>query len=118
MKLTFLKGLFVGSLVGGTIGLLKTPRSGKQNREAFKDYIDETTILVEDVSNKVNDLKGAITQLSNESQSFATTFTKEMNETAQAFTYEAEPRLRRIQEQTEKLTTDINDLNQAVSSDA
>ena len=117
MKPTLFNGLLFGCLIGGVAGLLRTPQTGKQNREKLKQYIEGTTEHVEDVSNKVSDLKDAVTELSNQSKQFSSTFMKEMNETVQSFTYEAEPRIRRMQDQTKKLQTDINDLSQSMGSD-
>lgn len=116
MKPTLFGGLLFGGLIGGMAGLLRTPRTGKENRETLKQYIEETTEHVEDVSSKVSDLKDAVTELSNESKTFSSTFMKEMNETVQSFTYEAEPRIRRMQDQAKKLQTDIQDLSQSVGS--
>lgn len=106
MKLGFINGILFGALAGGAYGLLKAPSSGEENRENMKSYLDDTTVLVQDVTDRVKDLKGAISDLTNESKYLASDFSKEMNDTVQAFSYEAEPRMRRIQEQANKLSQD------------
>lgn len=116
MKIGLASGLVVGAIAGGVYGLLKTPRTGEQNREAMKSYIDDTTVLVQDVTEKVKDLKGAISELTNEGKNMATDFAKDMNETAQEFSYEVEPRMRRIQQQADKLTSDIQGMSENLSS--
>lgn len=118
MKLGLGSGMLFGALVGGAYGLMKTPRKGTENREAMKSYLDDTTVLVQDVTDKVKDLKSAISELTNEGKSLATDFSKEMNETVQEFSYEAEPRLRRIQEQANKLNKDVQDVTEQFSSSA
>ena len=110
----FMNGLFLGSAAGGIYGLLKSPRTGKENRVALKSYVDDTTLLVNDVSKSVNDLKGAIAQLTNEGKNLAEEFTQDVKESVDEFSFEAEPRLRRIQEHTEKLTADMEDLTQSM----
>ena len=116
MKIGLASGLVVGAIAGGVYGLLKTPRTGEQNREAMKSYIDDTTVLVQDVTEKVKDLKGASSELTNEGKNMATDFAKDMNETAQEFSYEVEPRMRRIQQQADKLTSDIQGMSENLSS--
>ncbi|EDP68029.1 hypothetical protein CAT7_02217 [Carnobacterium sp. AT7] len=110
----FMNGLFLGAAAGGIYGLLKSPRTGKENRVALKSYVDDTTLLVNDVSKSVNDLKGAIAQLTNEGKNLAEEFTQDVKESVDEFSFEAEPRLRRIQEHTEKLTADMEDLTQSM----
>ena len=97
----FMNGLFLGAAAGGIYGLLKSPRTGKENRVALKSYVDDTTLLVNDVSKSVNDLKGAIAQLTNEGKNLAEEFTQDVKESVDEFSFEAEPRLRRIQEHTD-----------------
>ena len=116
MKIGLASGLVVGAIAGGVYGLLKTPRTGEQNREAMKSYIDDTTVLVQDVTEKVKDLKGAISELTNEGKNLATDFAKDMNETAQEFSYEVEPRMRRIQEQANKLNSDVQDMTESMKT--
>lgn len=116
MKLGLKSGMLFGAIVGGVYGLIKTPRKGTENREAVKNYLDDTTVLVQDVTDKVKDLKGAISQLTNEGKSLATEFTKDMNETVQEFSNEAEPRIRRIQEQANKLNEDVQEVSEQFSS--
>ncbi|SDQ49941.1 YtxH domain-containing protein [Carnobacterium viridans] len=110
----FMNGLILGAAAGGIYGLLKSPRTGKENRAVLKTYVDDTTVLVNDVSKSVNDLKGAIAQLTNEGKTLAEEFTQDVKESVDEFTYEAEPRMRRIQEHTEKLTADVEDLTQSM----
>ena len=112
----FFKGLIFGSIAGGAYTLLKTPRSGEENREILLDYIDDTTLLVDDVTKSMNELKEAFSTLSNEGKALAEEFTQEVTVSIEDFTNQTEPRIRRIQEQTEKLSNDVEGLTQQVSS--
>ena len=46
----FLKGLLFGSAVGGIVTLLTTEKSGKENREAIKETVDESMSKINDVT--------------------------------------------------------------------
>lgn len=118
MKNHFILGLVTGLIAGGVYGLLKTPRSGKENQEMAKDYVDDATYHVDDVTEKVKELKDAISRLTNEGKTLATTFASDMDKTAKEFMYEAEPRMRRIQEKAEVLQKDVEDLSQTMSETA
>lgn len=110
MKIGFAGGILFGAVIGGAYGLLKTPRTGEENRVAMKSYLDDTTVLVQDVTEKVKDLKGAISELSTESKLLAGDFAKDMNDTMTEFSYEVEPRMRRIQDQVNKLSKDAQEM--------
>lgn len=116
MKIGLASGLVFGAVAGGVYGLLKTPRTGEENREAMKSYLDDTTVLVQDVTDRVKDLKGAISELTNEGKTLATDFAKDMNETVQEFSYEVEPRMRRIQDQANKLNSDVQEMTENMKS--
>lgn len=115
MAKKFLFGLLVGSAAGAAVGLLTTPRTGKENQQMVKDYIDGTTDHVQDVSDKLKDLQSAVQNLTNEGKNFTTVFTKDMQQTVSNFTYEAEPRLRRIQQKAEVLIKDAETAGKNIS---
>lgn len=106
MAKKFFWGLVTGGIAGAAYGLLTTPRSGKENQLFIKEYIQDTTDHVQDVSAKLTDLQGAVQTLAEEGRYFTTVFSKEMDQTISNFTYEAEPRLQRIQENADKLLKD------------
>lgn len=111
-----LLGTVSGLVLGGIYGLVNTPRSGKENLEALKAYIDETTYHVQDVTEKVNDLKFAVSQLTAESKFVQDEFMTDIQKIATDFQYEAEPRLRRIQEKADKIQREIEETAQSVST--
>lgn len=110
MAHSFFKGLLFGSLVGGVATLLTTPRSGKDNRDVLLSYVDDTTVLVDDVSSSLTNLKGAIHNLTTEGTALANEFSKDISDTVEEFTMQNEPRLRRIEEKSEKLKNDLEEL--------
>lgn len=99
-------GLLVGGVAGAAYGLLTTPRTGKENQQMMKDYIDGTTTHVEDVSEKLKDLQSAVQTLTAEGKNFSTIVMNDVQQSITNFTYEAEPRLKRIQEKAEVLIKD------------
>lgn len=103
----FIFGTLSGVIVGGIYGLINTPRSGKDNQKALKNYADETTDYIQDISDNINDLQQSISQLKNEVSFVQNDVMDEMNLIAKEFQHEAEPRLRRIQEKTEKMQTEV-----------
>ncbi|OJF95765.1 YtxH domain-containing protein [Alkalibacterium sp. 20] len=105
----FLLGSLSGLVAGGIYGLIKTPRSGEENQQALKNYVDETSDHLQDVSNKVNELKISINQLTTEISFVQNDFMDEMQLIAKEFQHEAEPRLRRIQEKSGKIQTEVED---------
>lgn len=111
-----LLGTVSGLVLGGIYGLVNTPRSGKENQEALKAYIDETTYHVQDVTEKVNDLKFAVSQLTAESKFVQDEFMTDIQKIATDFQYEAEPRLRRIQEKAAKIQREVEETAQSVST--
>lgn len=103
----FLLGSISGVVLGGIYGLLKTPRSGKENQQMIKDYVDETTYHVQDVSDRVKDLKAAVNTLTAEGKKLQEEFAVDVQKIADEYMYEAEPRIRRIQEKADKMTKEI-----------
>lgn len=103
----FLLGSLSGIVVGGIYGLIKTPRTGKENQEAIKVYIDDTNTHVQDVTDKVNDLKESISQLTQEAKFVQNEFSADVQATVTDFQYDMEPRLRRIQEHADKIQSEI-----------
>jgi len=109
MAKKFMWGLLIGSVAGAAYGLLTTPRTGKENQQMMKDYIDGTTYHVQDVSEKLKNLQAAVHTLTEESKNLTTVFTEDVKQSVYSFTYEAHPRIRRIQQRAEVLSKDIQD---------
>lgn len=105
----FVLGSLSGLVAGGIYGLIKTPRSGKENQQALRNYADETSDHLQDVSDKVSDLKDSINQLKAEVSFVQNDVMDEMTLIAKEFQHEAEPRLRRIQEKTKKIQTEAQE---------
>lgn len=103
----FILGSLSGIILGGTYGLLTTPRSGKENQEKLKNYIDDTTDHVKDVNDKVSVLKAAMQNLTDEGMKLQTEFITDIQALSNEYMYEAQPRIERIQRKTDKISKDI-----------
>ncbi|GEL67849.1 YtxH domain-containing protein [Marinilactibacillus psychrotolerans] len=103
----FLLGTLSGVVLGGVYGLLKTPRTGKENQDMLKNYIDDTTNHVKDVNEKVGDLKIAIQNLTDEGMKLQTEFMTDIQNLSNEYLYEAQPRVERIKRKADKINKDI-----------
>ncbi|WP_027107718.1 YtxH domain-containing protein [Lacticigenium naphthae] len=112
-KFGFGKGLLTGVIAGGIYGLVKTPRTGKENQEIAKEYIDDAAYHFDDVTLKVKNLKNSIQRLVDEGKTINESVVPAVEKTVKEFQYDMEPRVRRIQEKMDKINDDVEQLNQA-----
>ncbi|WP_208559113.1 YtxH domain-containing protein [Marinilactibacillus kalidii] len=112
----FLLGSLSGIILGGTYGLLTTPRSGKENQEKLKNYVDDTTDHVKDVNDKVGDLKVALQNLTDEGVKLQIEFITDIQALSNEYMYEAQPRIERIQRKTDKISKDIEAATVSIKS--
>lgn len=104
---SFMEGIVFGTVVGGLLGLLNTPRSGKENREKAKAYLEDNTLAVEDLNESVQGLRKAIQSLTNEGLASVTTVSEEVTKSIESFTQQAQPRINRINDKLAVLTEDM-----------
>lgn len=104
---SFMEGIVFGAVVGGLLGLLNTPRSGKENREKAKAYLEDNTLAVEDLNESVQGLRKAIQSLTNEGLASVTTVSEEVTKSIESFTQQAQPRINRINDKLAVLTEDM-----------
>lgn len=104
---SFMEGIVFGTVVGGLLGLLNTPRSGKENREKAKAYLAVNTLAVKDLNESVQGLRKAIQALTNEGLASVTTATEDVAKSVENFTQQAQPRINRINDKLAVLTEDL-----------
>lgn len=106
----FIKGLLFGSLLGGTLGLLFAPRSGNQTRQKLSLSLEEATRTQEDLNRSLQ----RFTETAKETQTLVTKMIPELmtglQKDIEAFQFQAEPRIKRIQKQAEVLNEHIAQL--------
>lgn len=103
----FILGTLSGVVLGGIYGLLTTPRTGKENQNMLKDYINDSTDQFKDVNDKVSDLKASIQNLTDEGMKLQNEFMTDIQQLSNDYMYEAQPRLERIKRKTDKINKDL-----------
>ena len=101
---SFMEGIVFGTVVGGLLGLLNTPRSGKENRAKAKAYLEDNTLAVEDLNESVQGLRKAIQSLTNEGLASVNAVSEEVTKSIESFTQQAQPRINRINDKLAVLT--------------
>jgi gas vesicle protein len=106
----FTKGLLFGALAGGIGGLLFAPKSGKATRQQFLDEVEEWTDLKGDFSAKLDRFKESAEILRETADLYVEPFIEGINQDIQNFNFQAEPRMNQIQEQIEKIQSELPDV--------
>lgn len=104
----FAKGLLVGSVVGGGLGLLLAPKKGKETRQSVVDSVDETTQMTTDLTKSIQRFNESLVTLKKTAAEVIPTFTEDMTQTVEDFKFQAEPRMKQITNQVEKIQTTLD----------
>lgn len=113
---SFMEGIVFGTVVGGLLGLLNTPRSGKENRAKAKAYLEDNTLAVEDLNESVQGLRKAIQSLTNEGLASVNAVSEEVTKSIESFTQQAQPRINRINDKLAILTDDMEKVAASMES--
>ncbi|MPM17439.1 hypothetical protein SDC9_63828 [bioreactor metagenome] len=113
---SFMEGIVFGTVVGGLLGLLNTPRSGKENRAKAKAYLEDNTLAVEDLNESVQGLRKAIQSLTNEGLASVNAVSEEVTKSIESFTQQAQPRINRINDKLAVLTDDMEKVAASMES--
>ena len=113
---SFMEGIVFGTVVGGLLGLLNTPRSGKENRAKAKAYLEDNTLAVEDLNESVQGLRKAIQSLTNEGLASVNAVSEEVTTSIESFTQQAQPRINRINDKLAILTDDMEKVAASMES--
>ena len=113
---SFMEGIVFGTVVGGLLGLLNTPRSGKENRAKAKAYLEDNTLAVEDLNESVQGLREAIQSLTNEGLASVNAVSEEVTKSIESFTQQAQPRINRINDKLAILTDDMEKVAASMES--
>lgn len=118
MGQNFIKGILFGATAGSLGGLLFAPRSGKETQQKIKVTLDQTGTEFDDAAAAAKELRKSVQNFSQEMKKtqqviqetipfIKTSLKKEMD----AFKFQAEPRLERINQQTANLQEHIADFS-------
>lgn len=99
------KGLLLGALlIGGSAFLIK--KNQEQKKDSTKE-IDELVELGTDWLEKKKRLNQAIQHLKKNSENYLQPFLNETSQTITNFNFQAEPRIKQIAKQTDKITAEL-----------
>lgn len=101
----FSKGLLLGTLVGGTIGLLTTKKTGSQRIHDLSHYLGSIAIAGGEVQSSLVEVKEAMADLTHELETTAKSAAEDINSALDTFQFEAEPRIKQINAEV----ADLND---------
>ncbi|MGX7243780.1 YtxH domain-containing protein [Enterococcus quebecensis] len=106
----FSKGILFGAVVGAASGLLFAPRSGKATRQKFVDELDDWSDLKEDFTDKLDQFKESAAALQEAAEIYIDPFIEGLTQDVENFKFQAEPRLEQIQEQVEKIQSELPEM--------
>lgn len=107
----FIKGLVIGSIVGGSAALLLAPRSGKETRKKLQDEIDETIQLFMNVKNGAEEVQTNASQLQELADTLIPDFIEGTEKSLERFKFKSKYRLEDIKKQLTKIESEINDFS-------
>jgi len=113
---TFMLGAIGGAVAGGSYVLLRTPRTGKENRRFAKDFYQTTKANVETVSNEATKVENAAQNLRAEVNKLQLDFIPEMMGTAEDFKTEADVYQRRINDSMNIITNEVDSLQARIKT--
>lgn len=108
---TFTLSALAGALIGGSYVLIRTPRTGKENQQFVKDFVQTTQDNLQNVSNQALSVEQAIQNLTTEVQNIQYTFIPEVMEIAEDFKTEAAISTRRINDEIHEINRELGNLD-------
>lgn len=103
----FLKGLALGSAIGGVYGLLTAKRSGVATQQRLKDQVTGFTNSVHQVNDSIQAFQAALEHLNTTTTETATPTLAAIAKLLQEFQFQSEPRIKRVKDATETLNRDL-----------
>lgn len=108
---TFTLSALAGALIGGSYVLIRTPRTGKENQQFVKDFIQTTQDNLQNVSEQALNVEDAIRNLTTEVQNVQEVFVPEVLEIAEEFKTDAAISKRRIEDEMTEINRGLDNLN-------
>lgn len=110
-KFGFGKGLLVGAVLGTAYVLLTTEKTGKERQQGIADYFKDLTHQTNNVSDSVKEFQSALVNLKQEVEQTLKPTIADIQQSVTDFEFQAQPRLEQINETTEKLQKDLEQLS-------
>jgi len=113
---TFMLGAIGGAVAGGSYVLLRTPRTGKENRRFMKNFIQTTKANVENVQDEAKNVEEATQNLNTEINKLQLGFIPDVMNTVNDFKTEADVYSRRINDGINIITNEVDSLNNRIQT--
>lgn len=118
MSQGFIKGILFGATAGSLGGLLLAPQSGQKTQEKVKEKLEKTADSFDETAEVTKELKDSIQNFSKELlltqeviQETIPFIKSSLKKDMDAFSFQVEPRLERINEQSEHLKEHLTSLD-------
>ena len=108
---SFLIGALGGAAISGGYVLLRTPRTGQENQQFVKDFVNTTKNNVEDVQTKAGNVQFAVNQLKTEVAKIQVNLVPEVMEIVEGFQTEAQVYTRRINDGVADINNEVKAMN-------
>lgn len=110
-KFGFGKGLLMGAVLGTAYVLLTTEKTGKERQQGIADYFKDLTHQTNNVSDSVREFQSALVNLKQEVEQTLKPTIADIQQSVTDFEFQAQPRLEQINETTEQLQKDLEQLS-------
>lgn len=109
-KFGFGKGLLFGAVLGTAYVLLTTEKTGKQRQQDITNYFKDLTHETNNVSDSVKGFQNALANLKQEVELTLKPTIADIQQSVTDFQFQTQPRLDQMNETTEKLQKDLNQM--------
>lgn len=103
MSRHFFKGLLFGASIGAGLSYFTGTKDGKETTNYLKDEFTDIKNKVTDVQEKKQQVDASLVHTLNTANTLLPTFEKDLKKDLEAFQFQAEPRITRIEEQLQKI---------------
>lgn len=102
----FFKGILFGVGVGSAVGLLLAPRKGSETQEKMIDDVRDIVQRTDELNESLKNFRAAVVDLKTTFDALVPEFTSGVKKDIEDFNFQAEPRIKQIQETIDHLSID------------
>lgn len=113
---SFLKGLVFGAGVGGSLGLLFAPKKGKDLQQQIDTYVVDVTESTKEFKEHVAHLQSTVKETSDLVAQTVPVVSQAIKKDIDAFQFQAEPRIKRINDQKALLSQHLQEAKQKLAN--
>lgn len=113
---SFFKGLLFGAGLGGSLGIFFAPKKGKELQNQIDQYVVDVTDSTKTFKNHVEEFQKNVKETSELVAQMIPTVSQAIQKDIDAFKFQAEPRIKRIEEQRTILSQHVQEAKQKFAS--